>query len=63
MNHDSDDAHNKHPPDNVHNNTKDEASRRRALLIGITYSKSNTWSQLDDPHGDVDQYRNLLISA
>ncbi len=53
-----DDAHNKHLPDDVHDKT-----RRRALLVGITYSTSNTWSQLDGPHGDVDQYRDLLISA
>jgi hypothetical protein len=48
-----------HLPDDVHDKTK-----RRALLVGITYSSpSNTWSQLDGPHGDVDQYQDLLISA
>ena len=53
-----DDAHNKHLPDGVHDKTK-----RRALLVGITYTSAwNTWSELDGPHGDVDQYRDLLIS-
>jgi len=52
------DAHNEHLPDDVHDKTK-----RRALLVGITYPTSNTWSQLDGPHDDVDQYRDLLISA
>jgi ankyrin repeat protein len=38
--------------------------KRRALLVGITYSsESNTWPQLDDPHHDVDRYQKLLISA
>ena len=67
-----DEEHNKHVPDDthehlpngVHDKTKDVETKRRALLVGITYtSPSNTWSQLDGPHGDVDQYRGLLISA
>jgi len=38
--------------------------KRRALLIGITYTgPHNKWSQLDGPHGDVDRYRDLLTSA
>jgi hypothetical protein len=54
-----DDAPNEHLSDDVHDKTK-----RRALLVGITYSSPwNTWSELDGPHGDVDQYLNLLISA
>ena len=54
-----DDTHNGHLSDDVHDKPK-----RRALLVGITYSSpSNTWSPLDGPHGDVDQYRDLLISA
>jgi F-box-like len=41
-----------------------KSPKRRALLVGITYTNPwNTWSQLDGPHGDVDQYRDLLISA
>jgi hypothetical protein len=55
--------HRKHLPDDVHDKMKLVKTRRRALLVGITYSTSNTWSQLDGPHGDVDQYRDLLISA
>jgi hypothetical protein len=59
-----DDAHNNHHPDDVHHKTKDVEAKRRALLVGITYTNPwNTWSQLDGPHGDVDQYRGLLISA
>jgi hypothetical protein len=39
-------------------------TKRRALLVGISYcSPSNTWSRLDGPHEDVDQYRELLMSA
>ena len=57
-------AHDEHLPDDEHDKTKDVEAKRRALLVGITYtSPSNTWSQLDGPHGDVDQYRDLLISA
>ncbi|KAF8489073.1 caspase domain-containing protein [Russula emetica] len=56
--------HRKHLPDDVHDKTKVVKTKRRALLVGITYtSPSNTWSQLDGPHGDVDQYRDLLINT
>jgi hypothetical protein len=59
-----DDTHDKHLPDDVHDETKDVEAKRRALLVGITYSSpSNTWSPLDGPHDDVDQYQDLLISA
>ena len=39
--------------------------KRRALLVGITYSNtsSNTWPQLHSPHDDVDNYQKLLISG
>lgn len=38
--------------------------KRRALLVGITYSAPfNKWSPLEGPHHDVDQFRELLISA
>ena len=57
----------KHSATEEHNKLPDDAhdkSKRRALLVGITYSSpSNTWSELDGPHGDVDQYRDLLICA
>jgi len=38
--------------------------KRRALLVGITYSNtsSNMWPQLYGPHDDVDRYRELLVS-
>ena len=38
--------------------------KRRALLIGITYTgPHNKWTPLDGPHGDVDRYRDVLTSA
>ena len=41
-----------------------ESLKRRALLVGITYTgPHNKWSQLDGPHDDVDRYRELLTSA
>jgi hypothetical protein len=59
-----DDAHNKHLANDTRDKPKDVKTKRRALLVGITYTNPwNTWSQLDGPHGDVDQYRDLLISA
>ena len=64
-----DEEHNKHHlEDDVHEKSKGVETKRRALLVGITYTSpfnlaSNTWSQLDGPHDDVDQYRDLLISA
>jgi len=44
---------------------KEAASlKRRALLIGITYTgPHNKWSPLDGPYGDVDRYRDLLIAT
>ncbi|KAI9510660.1 caspase domain-containing protein [Russula earlei] len=39
------------------------AMRRRALLVGITYSNAKTWSELDGPHDDVDRYQKLLLSV
>jgi hypothetical protein len=42
----------------------DETIKRRALLIGITYTgPANKWSPLDGPHDDVDRYHRLLIGA
>ena len=39
--------------------------KRRALLVGITYSNtsSNMWPQLYGPYDDVDNYRGLLVSG
>ncbi|KAH9977501.1 hypothetical protein BJV74DRAFT_888427 [Russula compacta] len=36
--------------------------KRRALLVGVTYSGSTNWPQLDGPHNDVDRIRDLLIT-
>lgn len=49
----------------IQGNEKEVASlKRRALLIGITYTgPHNKWSPLDGPYGDVDRYRDLLIGA
>ena len=58
------DGDNIHVPDDGDNKTQGAATKRRALLVGISYSNpSNTWSPLDGPHGDVDRYRDLLVSA
>ena len=39
--------------------------KRLALLVGITYpnASSSMWPQLEGPHDDVDNYRELLVSA
>lgn len=59
-----DDTHHKHLPNDAHDKPKDVQTKRRALLVGITYTNPwNTWSQLDGPHDDVDQYQGLLLSA
>jgi hypothetical protein len=48
----------------VENKPEVPAKRRKALLVGISYSSpSNTWSPLDGPHGDVDRFKDLLLSA
>jgi len=53
-----------HLPKDEDNKTQGTATKRRALLVGISYtSPSNTWSPLDGPHGDVDRYRDLLINT
>ena len=40
-------------------------SKRRALLVGITYKDSTdeVWTPLEYPHDDVDRFRELLISV
>jgi hypothetical protein len=38
--------------------------KRRALLVGISYSgPNNKWSRLEGPYDDVDRYYELLISG
>jgi len=59
-----DEEHNIRVPDDAHSKPKDVKTKRRALLVGITYNNPwNKWSSLDGPHGDVDQYRDLLINT
>ncbi len=54
----------KHLQDDIDNKTEDAATQQRALLVGITHSNSsNALSRSDDPHGDVDQLREVLIGA
>ncbi|KAH9979130.1 caspase domain-containing protein [Russula compacta] len=58
---------------NGHNPLNDEEGheeygatpKRRALLVGISYSltSSETWSPLDGTHTDVDNFRELLINT
>ncbi len=40
-----------------------DRKKRRALLVGISYSysQSSVWSSLENPHEDVDVVRNLLV--
>ena len=58
------DESNVHLPNGVGNKTEVAATKRRALLVGITYTgPANKWSPLDGPHDDVDRYWDLLISA
>lgn len=37
--------------------------KRRALLVGISYAyiQSDLWCSLENPHQDVDMFRDLLI--
>jgi hypothetical protein len=37
--------------------------KKRALLVGISYAhiQSDTWWPLENPHQDVDLFRNLLV--
>jgi len=45
--------------------TEVRPTKRRALLVGITYSNTSSkmWPQLYGPHEDVDRYRELLVSG
>ena len=55
-----------HPPSTQNQDDKHEVAslKRRALLVGITYTgPDNKWPPLDGPHRDVDRYRELLTSA
>ncbi|KAI0246645.1 caspase domain-containing protein [Lactifluus subvellereus] len=37
--------------------------KRRGLLVGISYSKSKSWSRLVGPYDDVDKFQKLLIDT
>jgi hypothetical protein len=53
-----------HKVHHVSKKTEGAATKRKALLVGISYSgPSNKWSPLDGPHGDVDRIQELLLSA
>ena len=50
--------------DDEEDKSEGPTSKRRALLVGISYSgPHNTWSALDGPHDDVDRFRHLLIGT
>jgi hypothetical protein len=50
-------------PDVEECKTDGTTPKRRALLVGITYNGSKTWSRLDGPHGDVAHFQKLLIGV
>ncbi|KAI0293727.1 caspase domain-containing protein [Multifurca ochricompacta] len=53
-----------HLPEDEETKREDSTPKRRALLVGISYSGPfNTWSRLDGPHGDVDHFRELLVGS
>jgi hypothetical protein len=41
----------------------DATSKRRALLVGISYQRTGEWEVLEGTHMDVRRFRQLLISA
>ena len=48
-------------PDDGEDKSKSPTSKRRALLVGISYTGAhNTWSPLDGPFDDVDRFWKLL---
>ena len=51
-------------PDDDEDKSEGPTSRRRALLVGISYNGAhNQWPALDGPHSDVDRFRQLLIGT
>ncbi|KAI9432855.1 caspase domain-containing protein [Lactarius indigo] len=51
-------------PDDEEEKSEGPATKRRALLVGISYKGDhNTWSPLDGPHEDVDRFQQLLIDT
>lgn len=48
-------------PDDEEDKSDGQKSKRRALLVGISYNgPHNQWSALDGPHEDVDRFQQLL---
>ncbi|KAH9003553.1 caspase domain-containing protein [Lactarius hatsudake] len=51
-------------PDDEEDKKEGPTSKRRALLVGISYKGDhNTWPALDGPHEDVDRFQQLLIET
>ncbi len=51
-------------PDDEEDKSEGPTSRRRALLVGISYKGDrNKWPVLDGPHEDVDRFRHLLTGT
>ncbi|KAI9456400.1 peptidase C14, caspase domain-containing protein, partial [Lactarius psammicola] len=50
-------------PDDEEDKSEGATSRRRALLVGISYRGAQKWSTLDGPHDDVDRFRKLLTGT
>lgn len=51
-------------PDDEEDKSEGPTSRRRALLVGISYNgPHNQWPALDGPHSDVDRFRQLLTDT
>ncbi|KAN0136282.1 Caspase domain containing protein [Lactarius tabidus] len=51
-------------PDDEEDKIEGPTSKRRALLVGISYNgPHNQWSPLDGPHSDVDRFQQLLTDT
>ncbi|KAF8267146.1 caspase domain-containing protein [Lactarius quietus] len=51
-------------PDDEGDKSESSASKRRALLVGISYNgPHNQWSALDGPHDDVNRFQQLLTDT
>jgi len=52
------------PDDDEEDKSNGQRSKRRALLVGISYNgPHNKWPALDGPHDDVDRFRQLLTET
>jgi hypothetical protein len=50
-------------PDIEEGKTNGTTPKRRALLVGISYSGSSQWPRLEGTHADVDHFQKLLTGA